>query len=63
MKRVDVIKQIRKIAKARGIAVEFSEGANHTHVTLGDKKTTIPRHKELRERTARGILDYLSKED
>lgn len=59
MKRGELIKRIGKIAKAQGVKAEYSEGGSHTHVRLGDRQTTIPRHGEINEFTARGILNYL----
>ena len=59
MQRRDLIKRISKIAKDAGVAVEYTEGGSHTKVRMGDKQTTIPRHNEINEHTARGILRYL----
>lgn len=38
----------------------FKEGGAHTMVQIGGKATTIPRHNEINEHTARGILKHLS---
>ena len=46
-------------AREQGLDVEWSEGANHTKVRVGSVKTTIPRHNEVNEITARSILRYL----
>ena len=59
MKRRDLEKAIRRIAKDKGLAAEFTEGAKHAHVKLGDRQTTIPRNTEINEHTARGILRHL----
>ncbi|OMC43097.1 hypothetical protein A5742_30085 [Mycolicibacterium fortuitum] len=60
MKRTDLLKQLRKEAKAQGLAYWEEEGAKHTHVHFGDdKKTTVPRHNEINEHTAKGILKYM----
>lgn len=59
MKRGDLIKQINKLGKEKGIKPEYTEGGKHTKVALGDRQTVIPRHTEINEYTARGILKYL----
>lgn len=59
MKRRDLEKQIRAIAKAKGLTPEFTEGGKHQHVRLGDKQTTIPRNNDINEMTSRGILKHL----
>ncbi len=59
VKRRDLEREIRAIAKAKGLVAEFTEGGKHTHVRLGDKQTTIPRNNEINEHTARGILRHL----
>lgn len=50
MKRGELIKRIAKIAKRKGTTAIFTEGGRHTHVQLGDRQTTIPRHNEINER-------------
>lgn len=62
MRRTELIKRIGKIAKAKGVVAEYTEGAKHTKVSLGDKQTTIPRHTEINELTARAILRSLEGE-
>jgi hypothetical protein len=59
MKRRDLLAKISQIAKAKGVKVELTEGGSHTKVTVGNRQTTIPRHSEINEMTARGILKYL----
>jgi mRNA interferase HicA len=59
MKRRDLLKRINQIARTNGLAVTITEGGSHTKVTVGDKTTTVPRHAEINELTARGILRYL----
>jgi len=59
MKRGELLRQIAKIAKAKGKAAEYSEGGKHTVVRLGERQTTIPRHNEINEFTARAILKHL----
>lgn len=62
MKRRDIIKELRKVAKAAGETLEISEGGKHSFVTIGDRKTTLPRHSEVNELTARGIIKYMKGE-
>ena len=52
-------KLITEHAHERGLDVEWFEGANHTKVRVGALQTTIPRHSEVNEITARSILRYL----
>lgn len=63
MKRRDLIKQINAIAKERGVTAEYTEGGSHTKVTVAGRQTVIPRHNEINEHTARGILNHLEGED
>lgn len=62
MKCAKLIERINRIAKAAGQPVTYAEGANHTQVHLAGKQTTIPRHSEINEHTARSILKYLEGE-
>lgn len=50
------MKLLRDHAKKTGQQCTEVEGANHTTVTIGGRATTIPRHSEINELTARGIL-------
>lgn len=43
MKRNDVIKKIRKAAKAQGVSCELYELTNHTGIRVGDTATTVSR--------------------
>ena len=60
MKHGEVIRRVNRIAKAKGLKAVYTEGAKHTHVVLGARWTTIPRHSDINEYTARAILDYLA---
>ncbi|UOK18049.1 HicA-like toxin [Gordonia phage Santhid] len=62
MKRRDIIKELRKIAKAKGETLELSEGGKHSFVTIGKLTTTLPRHNEVNELTAKGIIKYMKGE-
>lgn len=56
MKRTDLLKKLREAAKANNLAIREDEGANHTKVTIGSVMVTVPRHREINELTAKGIL-------
>ena len=56
MKRRDLIKQINDIAKAQGVRPVWKEGSSHTIVTVGARRTVIPRHTEVKEPLARQII-------
>lgn len=58
MKRKELQRRLAKIAKRRGASITWSEGGNHSKVTIGDMETTVPRHNEINELTAKGILRY-----
>jgi mRNA interferase HicA len=57
MKKRDLIKRLRAIAKAANTDLELvREGANHEVWTIGDERLVIPRHREINEYTAKGII-------
>ena len=57
MKKRDLIKLLRAIAKAADTDLELvREGANHEVWTIGDERLVIPRHREINEHTAKGII-------
>lgn len=63
MKRTDLIRTIRKQAKAAGVSFELMrEGANHEVWQIGGAQVMIPRHRELNAYTARGILADVERE-
>lgn len=51
MKRTDLIKKI----KAAGATFDH-EGANHTIYKAAGQNISVPRHREINEITAKGIL-------
>ena len=53
------MKRIGQIAREKGLTAIYTEGGSHTKVILGDRQTVVPRHNEINEHTARGILTYL----
>lgn len=56
MKYSDLIKLLR----SKGAT--FKEGTKHTKAYLNGKQTTIPRHKEVNEITAKNIIKQLSQD-
>lgn len=59
MKRRDLLKKLKAIAKAEGLEVEMREGGSHTVVTIGGRQTTVPRHNEVNEITAKAIIKHM----
>jgi hypothetical protein len=57
MKKRDLMKQLRSIAKGAQVDLELiREGANHELWSLGGIRLIIPRHREINQRTAEGIV-------
>lgn len=63
MKRRDLIRAIGTAARDRGMEwVLVREGAEHEVWRLDRRMITIPRHREVNERTARGIMKAFEQE-
>ena len=56
MKRADVLKTLHQIAKDQGVAYDITEDGSHSKVWLGHRFVIVPRHNEINELTAKGIL-------
>lgn len=57
MKRTKLMKEIARRAKAEGVDWAFlRQGANHEVWQYGSLRVTVPRHTNINEMTARGIL-------
>lgn len=56
MKRKDLMKRLRKMATEQGVELTEREGGLHTKVYLGERFVVVPRHSEINEYTAKGIL-------
>lgn len=56
MKRRDVMRELARLARTAGVSITVTEGGRHTKVALGSVVLTVPRHSEINEMTARGIL-------
>lgn len=61
MKRRALLKELMNFARDQGIEPEITEGANHTKIRIGDRRTVIPRHAEITETTARAIRKQAGK--
>lgn len=53
------MKRLALTAKDQALDLEVTEGGPHTKVRIGDRATTVPRHSEVNEMTARGILRHM----
>lgn len=53
------IKRNDLISYLQSLGATFKEGGKHTKVYLNGKQTTIPRHTEIKENTAKAILKQL----
>lgn len=60
MKRVAVIKKIKAEAKRQGKSFEEVELTNHTGVIVGGHRSTLGRHKEIDDLTARKFFDQFA---
>jgi mRNA interferase HicA len=57
VKRTRLLKEIAKLAKAHDKQwTLIREGAKHSLYAFGDLRVTVPRHAEINEVTAKGIL-------
>ena len=55
MRRTVVLKKIAKAAKTAGVEFSIMELTNHTGLTVGAVRTTIGRHGEISEGTAKAL--------
>lgn len=57
MKRTELLRSLRQQAKASGTSFELvRQGAGHEVWRFGSVMVTVPRHREINERTAQGII-------
>ncbi|GAA0443691.1 hypothetical protein Acor_27620 [Acrocarpospora corrugata] len=56
MKKRDLERRMRGLAKEYGVEVTVKQGGNHEKWIAGSEAIPIPRHNEVRENTAKGIL-------
>lgn len=55
------MKRLEAIAKVRGERMVVREGGNHTRVWIGESFTVVPRHREIKEMTAKSIMKDVEK--
>jgi mRNA interferase HicA len=57
MKKRELLRLLRDVARGNGLELRLiRQGANHEVWHIGDRRLIIPRHREINEITARGIL-------
>lgn len=61
MKRKDLLKELKRIAKTKNTDLEISHGGNHDKARIGHLMQPIPRHKEIPENLAKAIIKYMEK--
>jgi len=60
MKRGELLRNLRRLARRRGWEITVSEGKRHTKVRLRGRRTEIGRHAtDIKTGTLRGILKQL----
>ena len=63
MKRRDLLQRVAIAARYRGLSWELvRQGSEHEVWALDGRRITIPRHREINERTARGIMQAFEEE-
>lgn len=60
MKRTAVIKKVRSEAKRQGVSFDIKELTNHTGITVGQVRSTLKRHSEIDDVTARKFFDQFA---
>lgn len=57
MKQIELLDELRRIAKEKRATLEFvRHGGNHDHYQIRKTRLIVPRHREVPEHTARGII-------
>ncbi|MEZ5211862.1 type II toxin-antitoxin system HicA family toxin [Gordonia sp. (in: high G+C Gram-positive bacteria)] len=62
-KRREIMQTIAAHARANDLHMRLVEGGSHTRVWLGDRYTTVPRHREIPDRLAQQILRQIGIEE
>lgn len=62
MKRTEVIKKLKTQAKDAGLNFDQYELTNHTGFKVGTTKSTLGRHSEIDDVTARKFFDQFATE-
>jgi len=60
MKRSEVLRRLRKEAMRQGKAIEIEERTKHTGVRVEHVASTLGRHREIPDGTARAFFDQFS---
>lgn len=63
VKRRDLMAAISDFAHQNELPLAIAEGSNHTRVTVGERRTVVPRHREINEITAKAIRKQLGMEE
>ena len=59
VKRADLIRRLKAIAKAQGVEYREWEGGNHTLVWVGTRMQPVARHTEINDITAAKIIKHM----
>jgi hypothetical protein len=59
VKRANLVGKIDALARELGTTAVWVEGANHTKVAIGARRSVVPRHREIDEVLAKKILRQL----
>lgn len=57
--RKDILKAISHYAKTTKQKLTIKEGGNHTRIWVGDRYTTVPRHREIPDLAAQKIYKQI----
>ena len=60
MERTSVLKKLRAEAKRQGKTFEIVELTNHTGIVVGGHRSTLKRHNEIDDVTARKFFDQFA---
>lgn len=60
MKRKEVLRRVRRAAREAGVPFHTVELTNHTGVVVGGHRSTLGRHAEIDDVTARRFFDQFA---
>ena len=60
MKRTAVLRRLRRAAREAGVSCDVVELTNHTGVVVGGVRSTLGRHSEIDDVTARKFFDQFA---
>ena len=61
MKRKELEKRLNRLAKDHRATAIWTEGGSHSKVSINGIETTVPRHSEINELTAKGIIRFFER--